>query len=145
MTSHSLWLPVNLSQILPSSLPSNERYFCKFFNFSNFHKFSPNWQKKVGIFGICWDISKILTDSESALKTGQFEHLKTFVARILGTRTFLAWERKNIKLLIRHQFPLLWNPLNIIFWYICQKLWSRQVLNTTYIPYLPPKLSAVIK
>ena len=50
-----------------------------------------NWvsRKKVGIFGICWDISKILTDSESAFKSGAFEHLKTFVARILGTRTFL--------------------------------------------------------
>ena len=34
--------------------------------------------------------SKILTDSESAFKTGQFEHLKTIVAWILGTRTFFS-------------------------------------------------------
>ena len=45
------------------------------------------WKKKSAISGICRDISEILTDSESAFKTGQFEHLKTFVAWILGTRT----------------------------------------------------------
>ena len=46
-------------------------------------------EKKVGNFGICWDISNIFTDSESAFKSGQFEHLKTIVAWILGTRTFV--------------------------------------------------------
>ena len=33
------------------------------------------WKKKSAISGICRDISEILTDSESAFKTGQFEHL----------------------------------------------------------------------
>ena len=51
--------------------------------------FSSFLEKKVGIFGICWDISEILTDLESAFKTGSFEHLKTIVAWILATRTFL--------------------------------------------------------
>ena len=56
-----------------------------FLNF--FCCFSSFLEKKVGIFGICWDISEILTDSESAFKSGAFEHLKTIVAWILGTRT----------------------------------------------------------
>ena len=58
-----------------------------FLNF--FCCFSSFLEKKVGIFGICWDISEILTDLESAFKTGSFEHLKTIVAWILATRTFL--------------------------------------------------------
>ena len=45
--------------------------------------------KKVGISGICWHISKILTDLESAFDSGQSEHLKSIVAWILGTRTFV--------------------------------------------------------
>ena len=38
-----------------------------------------------------------------------------------------TWGQKSFKWLFRHKFPLLRNPLNIGFWYICQKLWSRQV------------------
>ena len=56
-----------------------------FLNF--FCCFSSFLEKKVGIFGICWDISEILTDLESAFKTGSFKHLKTIVAWILATRT----------------------------------------------------------
>ena len=59
-----------------------------FLNF--FCCFSSFLEKKVGIFGICWDISEILTDSESAFKSGAFEHLKTIVAWILGTRTLFC-------------------------------------------------------
>ena len=71
-----------------SSFPSNER--------SIWHKSDINprlffflqiFGKKVGNFGICWDISNFFTDLESAFKSGQFEHLKTIVAWILGTRS----------------------------------------------------------
>ena len=55
----------------------------------NFLLFSLLFGKKVGIFGICWAISEILTDLESAFKSGSIEHLQTIVAWILATRTFL--------------------------------------------------------
>ena len=96
---------ISLWNLFSSSLPSNERsiwHRLPISFFSSFHKFSPNWQKKVGISGICWDISEILTDSESAFKTGSFEHLKTIVAWMIRYPDFISTHSifKTFKFLI---------------------------------------------
>ena len=75
----SLFLSLYSNDLAPKS--RNLKKFSAFF--------PPFWNKKVAISGICWDISEILTDLESAFKSGSFEHLKTIVAWILATRTFL--------------------------------------------------------
>ena len=82
--------PISLWNLFFPPLLSNERSIWHEYPifFSNFHKSSPNWQEKVAISVNFWASSEIFTDLRSAFNSGSFEHLKTFVAWILGTRTF---------------------------------------------------------